>query len=95
MAKFYTLAMEFTPKSNTEIMTALLSNRCLAFINLEKFGNALADADACIKIKPQWFRVSRHLFLACLSIKILMFHEFTSPRFNKPPLEVRFGIADP
>ena len=40
-------------------MTALLSNRCLAFNKLEKFKEALADAEECIKIKPEWFRVSR------------------------------------
>ena len=59
MAEFYSLALAFTPLSNKEIMTALLSNRCLAFNKLEKFKEALADAEECIKIKPEWFRVSR------------------------------------
>ena len=56
MAEFYSIALAFTPLSNK---TALLSNRCLAFNKLEKFKEALADAEECIKIKPEWFRVSR------------------------------------
>ncbi|KAM7440313.1 Stress-induced-phosphoprotein 1 [Porites harrisoni] len=56
MAEFYSLALAFTPLSNKEITTALLSNRCLAFNKLEKFKEALADAEECIKIKPEWFR---------------------------------------
>ena len=62
MAQFYSLALEFTPLSNKEIMTALLCNRCLAFIKLNKFKEALADAEKCIKIRPDWFRVSRYFF---------------------------------
>lgn len=64
MAEYYSLAMELTPSSNSEMMTALLSNRCLAFINLKKFNEAVADAKKCIKIKPQWFRVSRRFSLS-------------------------------
>ena len=66
MSDFYTLALDFTPDSNTEITTALLSNRCLALINLGKFNEALADGDKCIKIRPKWFRVSRDLCLVAL-----------------------------
>lgn len=58
MAEYYSLALDFTPESNFEITTALLSNRCLALINLEKFKEALADADRCTEIRPKWFRVS-------------------------------------
>ena len=68
MAEYYSLAMELTPSSNSEMMTVLLSNRCLAFINLEKFNEAVADAKKCIKIKPQWFRVSRHFSLSAETI---------------------------
>ncbi|KAJ7371766.1 TPR and ankyrin repeat-containing protein 1 [Desmophyllum pertusum] len=61
MAEYYTLALEFTPPSKSEIMTALLSNRCLALINLKKFNEALVDAEKCTKIRPKWFRGhSRH-----------------------------------
>lgn len=58
MAEYYSLALDFTPESNSEITTALLSNRCFAFINLGKFKEALADADRCTKTRPKWFRVS-------------------------------------
>ena len=60
MAEFNSLAMEFTPESNKDFMKALLSNRCLAYINLNKYKEALEDAEKCIKTKPQWFRVSRY-----------------------------------
>ncbi|XP_015747421.1 PREDICTED: dnaJ homolog subfamily C member 7-like [Acropora digitifera] len=56
MAEYYSLALDFTPEANFEITTALLSNRCLALINLKKFKEALADADRCTKIRPKWFR---------------------------------------
>ena len=58
MAEYYSLALDFTPESNSEITTALLSNRCFALIKLGKFKEALADADRCTKIRPKWFRVS-------------------------------------
>lgn len=58
MADYYTLALDFTPPSNSELITALLSNRCLALINLGKFSEALTDAEKCTKIRPKWFRVS-------------------------------------
>ena len=66
MAQFYSLALEFTPLTNKEIMTALLSNRCLAFIKMNKFKEALADAEKCIKIRPDWFRVSRYFCFVLL-----------------------------
>ena len=58
MAEYYSLALDFTPESNSEITTALLSNRCLALTNMGKFKEALEDADRCTKIRPKWFRVS-------------------------------------
>ena len=58
MAGYYSLALDFTPESNSELTTALLSNRCLALVNLGKFKEALSDADRCTKIRPKWFRVS-------------------------------------
>jgi stress-induced-phosphoprotein 1 len=30
------------------------SNRCAAYTNLNQFGDALKDADKCIKLNPQW-----------------------------------------
>ena len=66
MADYCTLALDFASDANPEITTALLSNRCLALINLGKFNEALADADKCTKTRPEWFRVSRDLSLAFL-----------------------------
>ncbi|XP_068702489.1 TPR and ankyrin repeat-containing protein 1-like [Montipora foliosa] len=61
MAKYCSLAMEFTPSSDSETLTALLSNRCVAFINLKQWEEALADAEKCTTIRPQWFKgYSRH-----------------------------------
>ena len=61
MAEYYSLALDFTAESNSEATTALLSNRCLALINLKKFKEALLDADNCTKIRPKWFRVGSNL----------------------------------
>ena len=58
MAKYCSLAMEFTPSSDSETLTALLSNRCVAFISLKQWETALADAEKCTTIRPQWFKVS-------------------------------------
>ena len=63
MAEYNSLALNFAPESNSEITTALLSNRCLALINLAKFKEALEDADRCTKLRPEWFRVSWDLCL--------------------------------
>ena len=63
MAKYCSLAMEFTPTLNNDVMSALLSNRCLAFTSSKKFKEALADAKECIALKPEWFRVSSFLYL--------------------------------
>ena len=63
MAKYCSLAMELTPQSSKDEMSALLSNRCLALISLKKLKEALADAKECITLKPQWFRVSSCLHL--------------------------------
>ena len=67
MADYYTLALDFTPPSNSELITALLSNRCLALINLGMFSEALTDAEKCIKVRPKWFRVSGDNFAPLLN----------------------------
>ena len=61
MADYCTLALDFAPDANSEITSVLLSTKCLALINLGKFNEALADADKCTRIRPEWFRVSRNL----------------------------------
>ncbi|KAJ7371752.1 Hsp90 cochaperone [Desmophyllum pertusum] len=69
MAEYYTLALEFTPTSKSETVTAVLSNRCLALINLKKFNEALADAEKCTKIRPKWFRGHSRLGTCLLHLK--------------------------
>ena len=83
MAQFYSLALEFTPLSNKEIMTALLCNRCLAFIKLNKFKEALADAEKCIKIRPDWFRVGRYFCFVLLTNIERRFHVSATQELDK------------
>ena len=83
MAQFYSLALEFTPLSNKEMMTALLCNRCLAFIKLKKFKEALADAEKCIKIRPDWFRVSRYFCFVLLTNIERRFHVLATQALDK------------
>ena len=83
MAQFYSLALEFTPLSNKEIMTALLCNRCLAFIKLKKFKEALADAEKCIKIRPDWFRVGRYFCFVLLTNIERRFHVSVTQALDK------------
>ena len=59
MADYYSLAIDFTPHSEDELLTALLSNRSLAHVNLKNYNKALEDARECMRIRPQWFRVSK------------------------------------
>ena len=83
MAQFYSLALEFTPLSNKEMLTALLCNRCLAFIKLKKFKEALADAEKCIKIRPDWFRVSRYFCFVLLTNIARRFHVSATQELDK------------
>ena len=100
MAEYYSLAMELTPPSNSELMTALLSNRCLAFINLEMFNEAVADAEKCIKIKPQWFRVSRHFSLSANNLIDRVYtmrgdyrRKYPWDRFTRPSYKLKFILS--
>ncbi|XP_044176625.1 uncharacterized protein LOC114955374 [Acropora millepora] len=80
MAKYCSLAMEFTPPSNKDAMSALLSNRCLALTSSKKLKEALADAKDCIALKPQWFQ-GYSLHGTCLSL--LKRHEEALREFCK------------
>ena len=91
MAEYYSLALDFTPESNSEITTALLSNRCLALINLGKFKEALADADRCTKIRPKWFRVSWDL---CHWPSLERFRGTYSAALSKVFLQKRVSVCD-
>ena len=47
--EFYTKALEYTPTDHT-----ILGNRAAAYHNIKAYPAALADAEECIKIKPDW-----------------------------------------
>lgn len=46
---YYTAAINLDDKNYV-----LFSNRCAAFVGLDLYEQALADADSCIRIKPDW-----------------------------------------
>lgn len=49
--KEYELGLRRNPKS-----TAILSNRCAAYIKLMEFSTALKDADKCLELDPTFVR---------------------------------------
>ena len=49
--KHYTAAVE---EECAVDVHATLGNRAAAFQNLQRYGEAQADADTCIKMKPDW-----------------------------------------
>ena len=55
--EYYTLAMLYTPFWNSELLSVLLSNRCAAFTNLKNNEKALADAQECTLVRPNWSKV--------------------------------------
>ena len=50
--KLYTEAIQLDPSNHV-----LYSNRCAAYMKQEKFSQALEDAEATIKVKPDWAKV--------------------------------------
>lgn len=48
-AVLYTKAIKEDPEN-----AVLYSNRCAALLKMNKVSKALADADQCIKLKPEW-----------------------------------------
>ena len=40
-----------------KLSSVLLSNRCAAYLNLEMYDKALADAKRCVQIEPEWSKV--------------------------------------
>eukprot|EP00996_Jenningsia_fusiforme_P000940 NODE_1857_length_1378_cov_75.558315_g1680_i0.p1 GENE.NODE_1857_length_1378_cov_75.558315_g1680_i0~~NODE_1857_length_1378_cov_75.558315_g1680_i0.p1 ORF type:complete len:421 (+),score=87.62 NODE_1857_length_1378_cov_75.558315_g1680_i0:59-1264(+) len=47
--RFYTLAISYSPRNHT-----FFSNRSASYYNLRKMELALADANQCIRLKPDW-----------------------------------------
>ena len=61
--KLYTEAIQLDPNNHV-----LYSNRCAAYMRQEKYSQALEDAEATIKIKPDWAKVrqSPNLYMSIL-----------------------------
>jgi tetratricopeptide (TPR) repeat protein len=54
--EWYTKAIKADPNDST-----FYSNRCAAYMGLDKFNDALKDAEMCIKLQPTWVKVRRPL----------------------------------
>jgi tetratricopeptide (TPR) repeat protein len=67
--KYYTLAIKFTPVEEFygDLRSMLLSNRCFAYNKMKKYFEALADAKECVRINPNWSKVSSFLPFFVLS----------------------------
>lgn len=50
--EWYTKAIKADPNDST-----FYSNRCAAYMGLDKFNEALGDAEMCIKLQPAWVKV--------------------------------------
>jgi len=50
--EWYTKAIKAEPNDST-----FYSNRSAAYMGVNKFKEALADAEMCIKIQPKWVKV--------------------------------------
>lgn len=53
----YSLAINYTPTSDRELLAQLLCNRSLVYIRNKTFKVALLDAERCVKIRPSWSKV--------------------------------------
>ena len=48
--EMYTLALNQSPDA------CVYSNRCAAYLSLNRFDEALEDASNCIKLRPEWYK---------------------------------------
>lgn len=53
----YSLAINYAPTSDRELLAQLLCNRSLVHIRNNDFKVALLDAERCVKIRPSWSKV--------------------------------------
>ena len=53
----YSLAINYAPTSDRELLAQLLCNRSLVHIRNKTFKWALLDAERCVKIRPSWSKV--------------------------------------
>ncbi|XP_048589125.1 TPR and ankyrin repeat-containing protein 1 isoform X2 [Nematostella vectensis] len=56
LIRYYSLAINYSPESCSEMRGALLSNRCLIYLNMYQYDEALADAKKCVASRPGWFK---------------------------------------
>ena len=58
LVECYSLAINYAPSSDRELLTQLLCNRSLVYIKNKTYRAALLDAEQCVKIRPGWSKVS-------------------------------------
>ena len=56
--------------SDRELASAIWSNRSAAFSKLKKYDEAWSDAQSCIRVYPDWYKV-RIVFVNCLLLLLL------------------------
>ena len=52
--------MDYVPQTaedDDKLSAVLLSNRCAAYLNLERYDKAMEDAKRCVQIEPEWSKV--------------------------------------
>lgn len=54
--EWYSKAIKADPNDST-----FYSNRCAAYMGINKFNEALQDAEACVKLQPNWVKVTINL----------------------------------
>ena len=73
LVEYYSLAISYTPINSQDLLSQLLCNRSLAHIKNGTFKLALTDAKHCIKLRPEWSKVSiSHTLPAEENIDLLM-----------------------
>jgi len=54
--KKWTEAIDATPGSDREFLKVVYSNRSAAYLKLKQNASALADADQCVELDPNWVK---------------------------------------
>ena len=69
VTQFYAMAIAHCPTlGSEELMSVLLSNRSLALSQLGKQDEALDDAQRCISVRPEWFKVNTGYYILLVTI---------------------------
>lgn len=56
----YSIAINYAPTSDRELLAQLLCNRSLVHIRNDMYKEAVLDAERCVKIRNNWSKVSTH-----------------------------------